>query len=407
MGFSNEVTALYSLVKANYKVQALFERHPYAMLLGAIKCSAMEVQLQKMFCAIISIRQRRKFHAVNEAFRAYVDTRLKDQSVTINLDLSSTPSSESMEMLKDAVDICNYVTHAERSIVRIQLPKIAARIQNKISKDRFYRTMRHPFSMSFKSRQSPTELHRIRRALWRLRLYFEAFYEPYLPPAINEQKQVDPSDCHLVEAQAKPAESSGVWGLSYEAKCDYIRSQGVFFLKMTVWELEEVECVWYHLRHQSSTLWCRPCPHCRQHCLPDDLIGHMRECRQHMDFGDRLPQYGCNFEKACSWFRRFLEDNIRGQSTANKMATWPDPLAREPSAGFKFIMDRYPGVYPDDQRPGLGLTRGPLIDFVEWGYCIWDRERLEGWRLVDSEDEKVSAVLEWWRSDRWRTRRRE
>lgn len=89
--------------------------------------------------------------------------------------------------------------------------------------------MRHPFALSFKERrQSPTELHQIRRALWRLRLYSEAYYEPYLPSKIDEPKRADCMDCPTVQAYPKPAETLGVWGQSYAAKHEYIRSKEVF-----------------------------------------------------------------------------------------------------------------------------------------------------------------------------------
>lgn len=395
MQLSMGVTALHALIEANSQAKALFERCPHAMLLSSMRCSTMELELQKMLCTIICIRQARKSHA-NEALQACINTLLKDRSTA--LEISSTASSKPMDTLSEAVDICNDITQAEISFVKVRLPKIQARIQSSISSDRFYRTMRHPFSLSFKARrQSPTELHRIRRALWRLRLYFEAYYEPYLPSKIGKE------DCPAVKAQGKPTEALGIWGTHFAAKHDYILSQEVFFSHLTVWELEELECVSYHLSHQSSTLWRRPCPFCRQHLLPHDLIGHIREREQHVVSGTVLFRYGCNFQEACSWYRGDLECNYWGATTANSMAAWPGSLAKESSAGFTFLMDRHKEIDPHGDPLGVGwLMRGYLSEFLEWGYCIWDRETLEAWCLGDSEDGKVSAVLGWWTTDRWK-----
>jgi len=364
----------------------------------------MEVELQKMLCTIISIRQARKSHASDDALQACINTFLKDRSTTIGFKVSSTASSKPMTTLSEAADICNDITNAEISFVKVRLPKTSARIQSCISSDRFYRTMRHPFTLSFKARrQSPTELHRICRALWRLRLYFEAYYEPYLPSSYGKDERAGAADHPAVRAQIQPAETLGVWGLSHAAKMDYIRFQGVFFSHLTVWELEELECVWYHLYHQTTTIWRRPCPFCRQQLLPDDLIGHIRECGPS---GNMRFHYDCNFQKACSWYRGDLESNYQGVTTANKQAAWPGSLAREPSTGFKFFMDHYEEIDPHGDPIGVGwLSRHYLSEFLEWGYCIWDRERLEAWCLVDSEDGKVKAVLDWWTKDRWKRRR--
>lgn len=166
---------------------------------------------------------------------------------------------------------------------------------------------------------------------------------------------------------------------------------------MTVWELEEMECVWYHLCHQNSTLWRRPCPHCRKHSLADDLIGHI--CKRHMDANETGYVYDSNFEEACSSYRLDIEFKsvYQGGITADDLASWPDPLAREPSAGFKFLMDHHDKLRPGEAPPTC--SRSALGRFLEWGYCIWDRERLESWRLIESEDGKVRAVYEWWSED--------
>jgi hypothetical protein len=398
--------ALHAFVEANAQARALYERHPYRMLSCAIRCSSMDMELQKLLCTIISIRQGRKTHPSNEALHEYINTLLRDRSTTINLDFASTALSKPMDMLREAVDICNDITCAEISFIKVRLPKTAARIQSSISSDRFYRRMRHPFTMSFKERrQSSTELHRIRRALWRLRLYFEAYYEPYLPSRIGEDARANPVDSPDVDVQVRPADTLGVWGLTCEAKDDYIQSQEVFFLHMTAWELEEMECVWYHLSHQPGTIWCRPCPFCHRHTLPDDLVGHIRECEQHAVSGYRMYHYGCNFQEACPSYRFSLEGDYRGVTTANDIAAWPGSLASSPSAGYRFLMDRHEDIAPGEPIRLMWVSRDHLSELLEWGYCMWDRERLEAWCLVDSEDGKTRAVIDWWTTDRWKRER--
>ena len=419
MGFSDGLGSLHALVMADSRAKALFERRPHAMLISGMNCSTMEAQLKKMFCTIISIRQRRKYCGVNKSLRAYINTCLGDKSTAIELDLSCTPTLESIDLLNDAMNLYTSVTEAEISLIRTQLPKTAARIHSSVASDRFYRTIKYfpTLTLKFKkSSLSPTELHRIRRALWRLRLYYEAFYEPYLYslqiplnkpypcplPLSSELEDMNAAELYIVRLYSELLGLSEVWEASYEAKGNSRESQAGFFAQMTVWELEEMECVWYHLQyqqgiHSNSTLWRRRCPRCGEQFLPDDLLGHVRvrRCRYNV-----RHYHSLNFGNACSWYRLDLEYNFQGGTTADRLAWWPNPLAREPSAGFKFLFDHLDKLRPGEAPPTC--ARDALDRFLEWGYCIWDRERLEAWRLVDSAGGKVGAVYEWWAEERRR-----
>ena len=293
---SSGVAALFALVEANKRARALFERRPHAMLLGAMHSSSMEIQLQKILCVILSIRQCRRHSDDHEkASQAYIAAHLRDQSTDIHLDLDPRSSSDAIHILKDAVKIYEDITQAVESLARIQLPKPPTRIHTSINRDRFHGRMRHRFTLSFKEPpQSPTELYRIRRAFWRLRLYFEAFYEPYL----------------VLQTQIRSARSPTALALSGTPQKDPLKAQAPFFSHLTVWELEEMECAWYQLNEQSRKLWRRRCPHCREHLLPDDLVEHSLE--RNYRTGLDLSRFVCNFENACAWFRMDLEDNAQG-----------------------------------------------------------------------------------------------
>lgn len=92
---------------------------------------------------------------------------------------------------------------------------------------------------------SPTELYRICRALCKLWLFFETF-----------------------------------WDLSNPKRFDVGRNnylQPLIFDLLSMWELEEMECVHPHLRYQTQ-LWRRPCPNCNSYLMPDELLGHSRSC---------------------------------------------------------------------------------------------------------------------------------
>ena len=105
MKFSDRLAALHALVQADDRAQVLLERRPYALLMVATHTSTLETHLLKMYCKSISIRQSRKCYAADAAFRVGVDICLEDQSTAIELDISSTPPSKSIDLLEYAVDV--------------------------------------------------------------------------------------------------------------------------------------------------------------------------------------------------------------------------------------------------------------------------------------------------------------
>ena len=391
--------SLYALVKANSPVQALFEMRPAAYLPDAIRCSAKELQLQKILCTILSIRQhRRKPHATAKSLQAHIDAYLNgltDLSFDVIFDVTdSSPPSDALNLLRDAAHLCDDVAQAERSLVETQLGKISKRIKSRIATDRSYGTHWHPFQRGLDDRHlSPTELHRIRRALWRLRLYFEAFSEPCLPSMNSDQDRLD----ILRNTAEAPLKAFKRAKGSHHAMKELLKPQQGFFYQMTYWELEEMECAWYHLQHQSPNLWRRPCPHCHENLLPDNLVPHTWKCEGRDDIGHKGRPRGCDFKRMCRFFR--LE--IKWFGRRETLAAWNNPLAREPSEGYEFFFCTNAGyhIYPG-YNPCKSL-RGPHSEFLSWGYCMWDRDRMEAWRLVDVEAQNEGAMVEWWSSVRW------
>lgn len=159
------------------------------------------------------------------------------------------------------------------------------------------------------AKPSLTELHRVRRALWRLALYLEAYFEPYIPLAIHARNELR-SQCRAIlghGVNAKPLRLCGCYEReNYNAK----GSQRAFFQQLTVWELEELECVRYHLSHQTQAFWRRPCPFCYQQAyLPDELFAHIGECKgpQTGPTATKPRAFrslkGSDFQEACCWFR--------------------------------------------------------------------------------------------------------
>ena len=406
MGFCDGAPSLYAFVKAHAQVQALFEMRPAAYLPGAIRRSTKKLQLQKILCTILSIRQhRRKPRTTAKSLQTHIDARLRslnDLNFDVIFDVTeATPPSDAMDLLRDAAHLCRDVARAEVSLAEYQLVKISTRIQSGIAIDRSYGTIWHPFTIGLDDRHlSRTELHRIRRALWRLRLYFEAFFEPYLPmrrASVQEDTEFVRDAARAQLQSFKKAEDS------FSAKRAFLKPQSSLFLHLTQWELEEMECAWYHLRYQSRHLWSRPCPHCLEDLLPDDLVRHTCECQGKGTGEHDRGSWHYNFRYICQWFRHEIE--WFGEN--DYLASWDNPLARLPSEGYAFFSftkaqhDIYPGCNPCNH------WRGPYSEFLSWGYCMWSPARMRAWHLVSDEDQNEDAVVEWWSSIKWRKERQE
>ena len=161
-----------------------------------------------------------------------------------------------------------------------------------------------------------------------------------------------------------------------------------------------MECVWYHLIYQSDNLWRRPCPLCLMPLLPDRLVAHTRECRNnHLGINHiARPRFSCSptFQKASFWFRPDLEANsLAPEHIARGLLTWSDEPAAEPSPGYRFLSDHIEEIRPNAPPPTI--ARGARTDFVNWGYCIWDRARLEACGLLGGPGENGAANLDYWK----------
>ena len=360
----------------------------------------MELQLQTLLCTIISIRQARKHYGADEILQKCIYDRLADLSTTAHLDSTLITPSDSMELLESTTRLCDEIASTETSLIKHQLAEIKDIIELNVLNGRFPQAMRDPFVVGFTKHwpTSPTETFRIRRALWRLRLYYEAFHEPFIPmirtDLLPAKKKRDCHDTASVNSQklAMPHSETWVHGeASNEAEREYVRSQGVFISHLNVWELEEMDCVWYYLTYQSKTLWRRPCPGCAALILPDRLIAHMHECRDLSNLQQpRSDSYG-DFRDACSYFRPILDY----YGPATKSLKWPDSNAQGPNAGFKFFEKRHPELEPFSLP--LNLARNNRLHVLSWGYCWWNRKRLMSWHMINGPCRRDRAVLDWWR----------
>ncbi|KAL6722204.1 hypothetical protein ACLMJK_001311 [Lecanora helva] len=227
LGFLDGPSSLYSLVNASKKARLIFVWRYQLMLRDVIRSSTMEVQLQKILCTIISIHQYRKYLEPGELGETLIDSWVRDPSATVTLDLSSTPSADAMKLLVNAVKICHSVEEAAKSSIMASNESQSA-LKKMGSK--------HPFPPDHLSAE---EQYRIRRAFWRLYLYFEALFEPQEQGARSKYDFSRWLGSSEALTQVQEEESS---------------RSAAFFEKVNLQEYGEMLSAFYHLRHQNGIL---------------------------------------------------------------------------------------------------------------------------------------------------------
>ena len=261
------------------------------------------------------------------------------------------------------------------------MSKITSRLEGKLNRDRFYQDGQQQPSILKTKRPTETELHRIHRAMWSLYLYYEVFHLPFLLKKGDAPLPRSTIEQRTPLRHMKPA----VWETE-----DMERLQLGFLSCMTDWELVELGCIWYRFHQNLSLYWDYSCPHCHDDLLPDELHQHLEHvCIQGSHYGP------CTFETALTWSRVSRSMGLREFLIVNDLPAWPKSAASIPNAGFDILKGYQEMILSARNSPGI--PRGSLRVFLTWGYCMWDRKRLEAWRLIDSEDGKVPTELEWWK----------
>lgn len=209
---------------------------------------------------------------------------------------------------------------------------------------------------------SPTELHRVRRAFWRLLLYSDFFHEP------NPKYTVP---------------QNGAKDATY-----------AFIKLLTVWELEEMGCAYRHLEAQANE--------CADPDSPSYSLDLANRLRATFGLPSKPPE--CPESKEHPRRNRHITDFLhyyRDMARSVAATNWPDTQeANKPNAGWQYLQQHTENSQLSYQ---LSSRTEPLRCFLDWGYCIWDASRLDSWWLIDRKGNKFLAgkgKWEWWCSEK-------
>ena len=171
-----------------------------------------------------------------------------------------------------------------------------------------------------------------------------------------------------------------------------------FIVTLKIWELEEIECVYYHLRGQAQ-IWANDqSPHHSPE-LASRLLVTYGPPRNAWEYSHtHQDSYDESFITAryITYFIGFYRELLWGCRDPTAVTEWPDTQdANRPNAGWECLENDEKAM-----RVREGYLRVASVGcFLDWRYYIWDRSRLEAWWLVVPEKKDLSTdkeMLERW-----------
>lgn len=358
MRYSHGPISLHAIVSALPRAKSIYRDRTRAecMMRDVMNNGGMSSEIQMLLCVIISVR-RKSLHSYKDTkpLRHLLNDLLSNPGRVPNFDrdLFAKP----LQLLEDCADICSHIAQAETSFVKCQLSKVM-----KISKAKRSEQRGHKKVSKLRYQRlspSPVERYRISRALWRLWLYFEIF---------NTLR--NPFNYYFDQG-------------------DYSR-QWLFFQRLVEWEVEEMECVYHHLKHQTQ-LWRKTCPDCNSLYLPDDLLEHQRSCNKAAT-DPRKSQFSSNFSGTCQYFRNHFQ-----WTCSARPIIWTDSPSEAdlPNAGFLYLTQHWNVLSIEADL--FGERSDPVYCYLNWGYCIWDERRLKLRKLLEESRDNTLAVQRRWK----------
>ena len=321
----SDIMALNNIVLAHPSIASLYKA-TYKDTIQRTLSQIPSLQLQKLICAVISIRNGTSLPIIDAVnLGEYLDALLENEQISPMVDSVSNP----LQALQAISTVSQDIDHFTKSFVASCL----------------WGPGMQPCS-NHTLKPLPTELHRIRRAFWRLQIIFALFNL-----CVHETLQIEKFDSPIYL---------------------YLERH------LTAWELEEAECVYAYLRNyyrctrtagDNATLKIQlPILQRLLHNL-----GYNENEKAPPDLNSRYENISYFFE----WAREASE------GPAKLRTRWSDfPDTNHPNTGWKiYVRHRTEGGSLGD----LGndeLSSGPEF-FHSWGYCMWDSDRFASWGLLE------------------------
>ena len=118
--------------------------------------------------------------------------------------------------------------------------------------------------------------------------------------------------------------------------------------------------------------------YCDKTLLPDEYADHTPRCGDGSD-PNVIEVWGLGLEYL------YFQDKLDALSRKSIQKAKYTGEADSPTVGWEYLRN-------DDGSFGTFAFR----TYLDWGYCIWDKSRVEDWRLIDELLDTVDAMKERW-----------
>ncbi|KAI9878357.1 MAG: hypothetical protein M1830_001138 [Pleopsidium flavum] len=321
-----DLPSLMNLILAIPNAKSLYESF-YKEIFSAVLDLGMSSQLQQIVHTVMIVRQHTLSTTdLDELFRIRLDGEVQAHEIDFLPDPITT--------LRDIVHSVNWIEFFIETF-------LISRLENP-----------GDYSGIPEAQPSSAELHRIRRAFWRLQLYCDLFHKP---------NDVTPPEQTPWRTQMKGPRT--------------------FLCRLCPWEIEELECVYGYMQTQFDTASSikqesdKVCSLLEIPFLHRILV--TPGCTERFQsLAGAVCQPGLFLPYALERFRSDHSTRLKYHSTKNIAKTWSDSHGTNvANAGFDYLVKAH--------EYGQGRLRWiPWDRFQKWAYCMWDETRLEEWGLL-------------------------
>lgn len=327
-------------------VRDLYRKY-HAEILVPVLRAAMPQELQQLLIATMSVQAFRfqRLTHIDRFYRRHLETREAMCPVAF-VRAFIPPSLCPLFALHRLANVCADIDSAVGSFVQARLIR--------------------PSSMEGMAHEpaTRTELHRVHRAFWRVKLYCELFHRiDRLVADLQRSATADPAAFFRVSRQARDGGADGL---------------RAFLSHFCDWECDELEAVRNHLcaerrrldafRHSAGTAAAADRIVPRELKFVHRLLDRLPGPGSHVDPHEDLP-FGRNLGNRIWVF----------SSRAAPLIQWRDACSRTARANTSVA-----------QAKRLQAGQAQRSCFLQWGWCMWDRARLRRCGLLGSGAEAGS-----------------
>ncbi|KAL8675618.1 MAG: hypothetical protein Q9168_000130 [Polycauliona sp. 1 TL-2023] len=144
--------------------------------------------------------------------------------------------------------------------------------------------------------------------------------------------------------------------------------------------------------------------------IPDRRQEHLYEC-DWLPIEDQPPsakepdelwtfEYAAHEHRVIKWGEYRYGSNSRTPTEEEASDPMPIKTLRipddAPNAGWEFLERKGEAIGNCQESPYRNTRRRALGCFIDWGYCIWDFQRMKAWHLIDDLQNGIEAEVDWW-----------